>query len=43
MLLTEFDMDRDAVINPDMIHKPVEGFPETVVSIFSHTLFQKLL
>lgn len=43
MLLTEFDIDRDAVINPDMIHKPVEGFPETVVSIFSHHLFQKIV
>ena len=43
MLLTEFDPDRDAVINPDIIHKPVEDFPETVVSIFSHHLFQKIV
>lgn len=43
MLLTQFDKDRDAVINPDIIHKPVEGFPETVVSIFSHHLFQKIV
>lgn len=43
MLLTEFDFDRDAVINPDMIHKPVENFPETVISVFSHHLFQKLV
>lgn len=43
MLLTEFDFDRDAVINPDIIHKPVEGFPETVVSIFSHRLFERIV
>ena len=43
MLLCEFDPQRDAVINPDIIHKPVEGFPETVVSIFHHTLFQKIV
>ena len=43
MLLYEFDPQRDAVINPDIIHKPVEGFPETVVSIFHHALFQKIV
>ena len=43
MLLTEFDMDRNAVINPDIIHKPVPDFPETVVSIFSHHLFQRVV
>ena len=43
MLLTEFDKDRNAVINPDILHKPVEGFPETVVSIFSHHLFQRIV
>ena len=43
MLLTEFDIDRDAVINPDIIHTPVSGFPETVVSIFSHHLFQRIV
>ena len=43
MLLTEFDTDRDAVINPDIIHKPVAGFPQTVVSIFSHHLFRRVV
>lgn len=43
MLLTEFDFDKDAVINPDMIHRPVENFPETVVSIFSHRLFYRIV
>ena len=43
MLLTEFDPERKAVINPDLIHTPVPGFPETVISIFSHTLFEKIV
>ena len=42
MLLEEFDFDKTAVIEPTMVHKPVEGFPETVVSIFSHTLFDSI-
>ncbi len=43
MLLEEFDFDKDAVINPDIVHKPVADFPETVVSIFSHQLFQRIV
>lgn len=43
MLLTEFDFDKDAVINPDIVHKPIADFPETVVSIFSHHLFQRIV
>lgn len=39
MLLNEFDFDKSAVIEPTFVHKPVDGFPETVVSIFSHHLF----
>ena len=39
MLLEEFDFDKSAVIEPTYMHHPVEGFPETVVSIFHHTLF----
>ena len=42
MLLEEFDFDRSAVIEPRYVHQPVEGFPETVVSIFHHTLFQRI-
>lgn len=42
MLLAEFDPARNAVINPGAIFKPIPGFPETVVSIFSHTLFAKI-
>lgn len=43
MLLTEFDSDRIAVIEPDMVHLPVDAFPETVVSVFSHQLFYKIV
>ena len=43
MLLEEFDFDKTAVIEPHFVHKPVEDFPETVVSIFHHTLFHKIV
>ena len=43
MLLTEFDFERSAVIEPWFVHLPVEGFPKTVVSIFHHTLFQRIV
>lgn len=43
MLLEEFDYDRSAVIEPWFVHQPVEGFPETVVSIFHHALFQRIV
>lgn len=43
MLLSQFDPAPQAVINPDFIHKPVENFPDTVVSVFSHTLFASLV
>ena len=43
MLLEEFDFERSAVIEPWFVHQPVEDFPETVVSIFHHTLFQRIV
>lgn len=43
MLLEQFDPTRRAVINPDMLFEPVEGFPETIVSIFSIDLFDRLV
>ena len=43
MLLEEFDFDKSAVIEPTYVHHPVEGFPETVVSIFHHTLSQRIV
>ena len=42
MLLEEFDYDKSAVIEPWFVHQPVEDFPETVISIFHHTLFQRI-
>lgn len=42
MLLTEFDPSVHAVIDPSMTMEPVADFPETVVSVFSHTLFNSL-
>ena len=42
MLLEEFDHDKSAVIEPWFVHQPVEGFPETVISIFHHTLFHRI-
>ncbi len=43
MILEEFDPNKKAVINPDMIHSPFPGFPETIVSIFSHVLFERIV
>ena len=43
MLLTEFDTNKNAVINPSDTKSRIDGFPETVVSIFSHILFDKLV
>lgn len=43
MLLTQYDPNKNAVINPDIVHHPIENFPETVVSIFSHHLFRAIV
>ena len=43
MLLEQFDPARHAVIDPDMIFKPIPDFPETVISIFSHQLFTAIV
>lgn len=43
MLLQEFDKERSAVIEPEMIFSPIPGFPETVISLFSHELFASLV
>lgn len=43
MLLEQFDPARHAVIDPDMVFKPIPDFPETVISIFSHQLFDAVL
>lgn len=43
MLLTQFDPNKNAVINPDIVHHPIDNFPETVVSIFSYHLFHTIV
>lgn len=43
MLLEQFDSARRAVIDPDMVFCPIPDFPETVISIFSHQLFDSVL
>ena len=43
MLLEEFDENKIAVINPDMIFQKIPDFPETVVSVFSHQLFDTIV
>ena len=43
MLLHEFDPCPRAVINPADVNDKIEGFPETVVSVFSHLLFHRLV
>lgn len=43
MILEEFDPSKTAVINPDMIVKKIENFPDVTVSCFSRRLFEKLL
>ena len=43
MLLTEFDANRQAIINPQDLHEPIEGFPKVVISCFSRVTFARLL
>lgn len=43
MLLEEFDPARYAVIDPQMTMAPIEDFPKTVISVFSHELFDSVL
>lgn len=43
MLLNEFDSERCAVINPDMIINKVPDFPDVTVSCFSKELFDNML
>lgn len=43
MLLSQFDPEKSAIINPSMIIDPLPDFTETVVSVFSNKLFSKLV
>ena len=43
MILEEFDPERKAVIDPGLVHKRIEGFPDTIVSVFEWRLFGRLV
>ncbi len=43
MILCDFDPERRAVINPDDIVDKIEGMPETLISCFSKTTFDRLI
>ena len=43
MLLTEFDANRQAIINPEDLNEPLEGFPKIAVSCFSRSTFQRMI
>ena len=43
MLLHEFDPNKDAVINPEMLVNKIEDFPDVTVSCFSKKLFNNVL
>lgn len=43
MISEEFDPNRQAIINPQDLYKPIEGFPKVVISCFSRVTFAHLL
>ena len=43
MLLSEFDPNKKAIINPEDLVDPISDFPETVVSCFARETFQRML
>lgn len=43
MILDEFDDQRIAMINPSDIYHEIEGFPTTLISVFSYVLFERLI
>ena len=43
MLLIQFDENKRAVINPDIMFHKIDNFPETLVAIFSHQLFNAIV
>lgn len=42
MILEEFDSNKNAVINPSMVHDRIPDFPDTIISVFSKHLFDRL-
>ncbi len=43
MILTEFDSEKKAFINPEDIIKPVEGMPRVAIACYSHITFERML
>ncbi len=43
MLCNEFDSDRKAIINPEDVFRPMPGFPEICVGIFSDVVVKELV
>lgn len=43
MLLTEFDQNKKAIINPEDLNERVANFPQVAVSCFARATFERLL
>lgn len=43
MILEQFDPNKNAVIDPGMVFKPVAGMPKVMVSCFASTTFARML
>ncbi|MBP2622775.1 nucleoside phosphorylase [Streptococcus oricebi] len=43
MLLTEFDPNKNAIINPQDLQSPLPGFPQKVVACFARETFARML
>lgn len=43
MILTEFDSEKKAFINPEDIIVPVEGMPRAAIACYSHITFERML
>lgn len=43
MLLTEFDANKTAMINPEKFYAPVAGMPKVAVACYSHITFARML
>ena len=42
MILEEFDSTKNEIINPSMLYGKIEHFPDNIVAVFSHQLFERL-
>ena len=43
MIYDEFDSERRAIINPEECCRPVEGFPELCIGVFSKPIMDWVL